>query len=183
MSIILEALKKAAKEENDITAKTTNEISQPEVKSPEAQTPKPDALHLNRPTLIVLVTILGVGFLLSFIFTGHDVTSEKRHRQEVKTSALTATTTGNSTAEGYIPPRPIPKQESQPITIFKPLISNPKLSLSGIIYGIGKPTAIIENRIVEEGESIKGAKVVKIYTDYVELLNESSGKTFILKIR
>lgn len=171
MSIILEALKKATKAEDNVTVKTTEETSQPEAKGQEIQTPRADASHSNKAALIGLALILGVGFLLTFIFTGRDDTSS------------TATTAQNLTAEGYIPPQPAPKKESQPVTLFKPLISNPKLSLSGIVYGIGKPTAIIENKIIEEGESIKGAKVVKIYPEYVELLNESSGETFVLRLR
>lgn len=165
MSIIFEALKKA-----------TKETLEPEDKSQGAEAPKPDILYLNKTAVITLLIILGVGSLFFFVFKGDDATSKKSPLQEIKAPTPMVTTTVKSAAEGYVPPQ-------QPVTIFKPIISNPRLSLSGIIHGIGKPAAIIENKIVEEGESIKGSKVVKIYADRVELLNESSGEIFILKVR
>lgn len=172
MSIIFEALKKA-----------TKETLEPEEKSQGAEVTKPGILYLNKTAITTLLIILGLGSLFFFTFKGDDATSKKSPLQEIKAPTSMVTTTVKSAAEGYVPPQPVPKQEPQPVTIFKPIISNPRLSLSGIIYGIGKPAAIIENKIVEEGESIKGSKVVKIYADRVELLNESSGEIFILKVQ
>ncbi len=172
MSIIFEALKKV-----------TAEVLEPEEKNREAEITRPDILYLNRTAITTLLIILGLGSLFLFTFKGDDAASKKSPLQEIKVPASMVTTTVKSAAEGYVSPQPVPKQEPQLVTIFKPMISNRRLSLSGIIYGIGKPAAIIENKIVEEGESVKGAKVVKIYADRVELLNESSGEIFILKVR
>lgn len=183
MSIILEALKKVNKREVDVNAEMTKDISRPELKSPEVQTPKTDDLHLSRPAFIVAVTILCAGLLFSFIFKERDYSAKKPLKSKIETHNLKPTAAANLAVEGYTPPQPIPKRGPAPVTIFnlKPL--NPKIRLSGIVYGFGKPTAIIEDKIVEEGQSIKGAKVVKIYSDHVELLNESSGEIFVLKVR
>ncbi|KPK38947.1 MAG: hypothetical protein AMJ78_09255 [Omnitrophica WOR_2 bacterium SM23_29] len=169
MSIILEALKKANKKAVDF--------------KPEVQMLKTDDLHLRRSVLIVVAMILCAGFLFSFIFKERDYPREKALRLKIDTPSPKSTAATNLKVEGYTPPQPVPKQEPAPVTIFNLKPSNPRLRLSGIIYGLGNPTAIIENKIVEEGESIKGAKVLKIYADYVELLNESSGEIFVLKVR
>lgn len=44
----------------------------------------------------------------------------------------------------------------------------PDLTISGIVYGSGKPFAIIEDRIVEVGDVIQGAKLTRIYPHMVE---------------
>lgn len=87
-------------------------------------------------------------------------------------------------AEGYTPSA-YPSnavQEPTPISSIITKFSNPRLTLNGIVYGIGKPTAIIENKIIEEGGSIKGMKVVKIYSDKVEMLDQATGQPFVLRV-
>lgn len=44
----------------------------------------------------------------------------------------------------------------------------PELTISGIVYGSGKPFAIVEGRIVEEGDLVQGAKLTRIYPYMVE---------------
>lgn len=183
MSIILEALKKATKKEADITVETTKEPSESELKNPEVQTPNFNTSLLGSPTSIFVAIILIGGFLLYIIFGGRDVSTVKHLKPKSKIPSSELAATPNLVPEGYVSPKPILKQKPAPINIFKPIISNPRLTLNGIIYGFGKPAAIIENEILEEGGSIRGAKVVKIYNDRVELLNESSGEIFILKVR
>lgn len=185
MSIILDALKKTSKEEADVTAETKKGASESESKSTLPQTSNPDALHLNRPTIIAVTAILSVGTLLYLsypLLRGPDIQTEKYPTPKTETPNLKSTPAQNLSAEGYSPPQAIPKPESTPLAIFKHTAFNPKLTLNGIIYGFDKPTAIIDNKILEEGQSIRGAKVVKIHRDRVELLNESSGEIFVLKL-
>lgn len=181
MSIIFEALKKAAKKEkNGVLVGGTKNLS---VGNREVKPYNPDALHLNRPLLIGLAIILGIVFLFSFIFKGGDNYSIKPPRQEKGIPGPASSGETNLVAEGFTAPKPVPREEPISVGIFNFRTAASRLTLSGIIHGMGKPAAIIENKVVREGESIKGVKVVKIHDDYVELLNESSGKTFILKVR
>ncbi len=190
MSIIFEALKKVTKEGGSVTAEIVKDTSHPLLKNSEAQTSRPDALlrsckqghglHLSRPTFIVVAMILSVGTLLSFIFRGDAILTAKRPQPQIATP--TSTTAPNLAAEGYASPHLIPKQGPAAVTIFKSKAPHLRLTLSGIVYGFSKPAAIIENKILEEGNSIKGAKVLKIYNDRVDLLNESSGEIFTLKV-
>ncbi len=154
MSIILEALKKVTKEEPiDYTVVSDLRFSQ-----------------TAKILFISLSTILAGSVLLFFLikFTNATISQEKA--------------SSPVTAEGYVPPVTIQKPEIPQANIFKIKMPNPKLTLNGIIYGIGKPAAIIENKILEEGASIKGVTVEKIYSDKVELLNETSGETFTLRV-
>lgn len=69
------------------------------------------------------------------------------------------------------PPAPAP----QPIVSLMPAApSTPAMTwkIDGVIVGMGKPTAIINGQLVAEGENVKGAKVVRVDTERVELLHE-----------
>ena len=87
-------------------------------------------------------------------------------------------------AEGYTSPTspPATTQEPTPISSLMTKLSNSRLALNGIVYGIGKPAAIIENKIIEEGGAIRGMKVVKIYSDKVEMLDQATGQPFVLRV-
>lgn len=43
----------------------------------------------------------------------------------------------------------------------------PKFKLNGIFYDAEKPFAIINNKIIEEGQDIKGLKLIKVFKDRV----------------
>ena len=53
--------------------------------------------------------------------------------------------------------------------------------VTGIVYGEDKQTALIDREIVHLGNTIHGAKVVKIYRDNVEF--EKNGKVWKQKVR
>lgn len=163
MSIILDALKKTPKKE------INKEV---DVKADTKKSAQSNVSNLNVPALIAVAIILG---LILLIYP----------KPKTKAPDTVISPSQKLTAEGYSPPAPPapPKQESTAVSIFKPKTISSRLTLNGIVYGMGKPTAIIENRILEEGQSIKGSKVVKIHQDKVELLNELTGETFVLKLR
>ncbi|KPK42762.1 MAG: hypothetical protein AMJ78_01210 [Omnitrophica WOR_2 bacterium SM23_29] len=181
MSIIFEALKKAAKKEKDGVA--VEGIRNLSVGNREIKPRNSDVPHLNRSLLIGVAVTLGIVFLFSVILKGRDNYPAKPPQQEKKISSSVPTTETNLVAEGFTAPKPVPKEEPISVGIFNFGTAASRLTLSGIIHGMGKPAAIIENKVVREGESIEDAKVVKIYDDHVELLNKSSGKIFILKVR
>ena len=162
MSIILEALKKVTKE----IPTETIETGKPEIQTPDLSLPR-----LTRPTLISLAIIAIGGFLLFFLLRERDLPVAEKTERQAQPTSLTLTEKPAPRAEGYTP-----------VNIFKIKSLNPRLTLNGIVSGIGKPAAIIDNKIVEEGASINGAKIVKIYNDKVELRNEASGEIFTLRV-
>ncbi len=66
------------------------------------------------------------------------------------------------------------------ITGKEELAKKPKLSLTGIVWGNERPYAFINNMMVEEGEMIDGAKVVKI--DYRKVLLSFGEKEIFLSL-
>jgi len=201
MSIILEALKKASVNKNVPASNTATVTIRPRKESFEAQKieiPQRNSFNLSRIALIAsaaIVAVCVVVFLMSNVGRETRVSQYAGTKAKApvgnKTTAASASLTPTSVAktdtvgEGYLPPQALavvaPKQEVSAVNSFITKLSNPRLTLNGIIYGIGKPTAIIENKILEEGADIKGAKVVKINSDSVEMLNEVTGETFVLK--
>ena len=161
MSIILEALKKASVNRNaqTVTAAATR----------KTETPDGNNFSMSRAMLMAVCTITIVG-IVSFL------TSNTERKATVPEQSV------KPIAEGYAPPAAAPKQETTPFNSFITRLSNPHLTLSGIVYGIGKPAARIENKILEERASIKGAKVIKIHGDRVEMLDEVTGQNFVLKV-
>jgi len=55
-------------------------------------------------------------------------------------------------------------------------IPPPKLDIQGIIWGDGPNRAIVNNKVVTEGDNIEGAKVIKIDKDGIIILY--SGKEY-----
>ena len=161
MSIILEALKKAS-----VTKET------PPLAAEKDEVCDGGGFNLSRTMLMAAATIVTVG-LVAFLTVPQSGTQNG-----------TVETITKSVAEGYstVPLPAAPKQEATSIGSFITKLSNPRLTLSGIVYGAGKPAAIIENEILEEGASIKGAKIVKIHNSSVEMLDEVTGQGFVLKL-
>lgn len=57
----------------------------------------------------------------------------------------------------------------------------PQLALNGILYSEDSPSAIVGNKIVKEGDTVNGAKVIKINKDTVEF--EKDGRTWTQKLK
>jgi len=162
MSIILEALKKATKE----GPAEAIETEKPEIQTPDLSLPRP-----AKSAFISLAIITIGGLLLFFLLKDRDLPVAEQTEPRAQPTSLTLTEKPQMAAEGYTP-----------INIFKINSLNPRLTLNGIVSGIGKPAAIIDNKIVEEDASINGARVVKIYNDKVELRNEASGEMFTIRV-
>ena len=161
MSIILEALKKAS---------VAKDI--PPLAAEKDEVHDSGGFNLSRTMLMAAAAIVTVG-IVAFLTSPQSGTQNE-------------TAEGNKviTSEGYSTvPLPVSsKQEATPIGSFITKLSNPRLTLSGIVYGAGKPAAIIESKILEEGASIKGARIVKIRDSSVEMLDEVTGQGFVLKL-
>lgn len=184
MSIILEALKKAAKENpaEAMGIEKSYETPEFELEKPEIKIPEVSASILSRPTFISLAIIAIGAFLLFSLPNERDLPVAKKTEPQVQPTSLALTEKPTPMAE--VPPFPQKERNEgcTPINIFKIKHPNPMLTLNGIVSGIGKPAVIIDNKIAEEGASINGAKIVKIYDDRVALQNEASGETFTLRV-
>jgi len=174
MSIILEALKKASSNKNTQTYVATTAVKQ-EKKADTARTDPLDGSNFSMSmTMFMAVgTIIAVGVVSYLTSTiNREVALVPENIKPI--------------AEGYVPPQvPVAsaaKQETTPIGSLINKLSNPHLTLNGIVYGIGKPAAIIENKILEEGSSIKGSRVIKINIDSVEMIDVATGQNFVLKV-
>ena len=165
MSIILEALKKASVNKAPVAENTPS----PAAEKYEAHDGN---FNLSKTMFMGASAIVIVG-LVAFL-THPQNGAQNGTAGEKKVIA----------AEGYstVPAPAAAKQEPNSISTFMTKLSNPHLALSGIVYGSGKPAAIIENKILEEGASIRGAKIVKIHNNNVEMLDEVTGQNFVLKL-
>jgi hypothetical protein len=169
MSIIMEALKKASNRpapEKEPAAEARVIIA------PEIHDPK-----FSKSFVMMFSTIIVIAAVAYF-------TGTSKHSPAKTTNLAQHEFNKTAKAEGYSPTAmaaPV-KQEPTPVSNLLTKLSNPHLTLNGIVYGIGKPAAIIENKIIEEGGSIKGMRVVKIHTDRVEMLDQATGQPFVLKV-
>jgi len=59
--------------------------------------------------------------------------------------------------------------------------SSKQVALTGILYAQGNQSAVVDGKIVHEGDTINGVKVIKIHKDKVEF--ESAGKTWTQKVK
>lgn len=80
---------------------------------------------------------------------------------------------------------PIPKDtvavSQDPVPEEPPHETEPLPNLTGIIRGEGKLLAVINNNIVEEGQTIGGMRVKKIYNDHVVLSDNAKEYVITLK--
>ncbi|MDD5073300.1 MAG: hypothetical protein PHX64_05800 [Candidatus Omnitrophica bacterium] len=186
MSIILEALKKASAAGNTppLAAGTTAKNLEEKIEE-VAGVSDSGGFNLSRTMLMAAAAIVIVG-LVAFLTLPQGGTQNGTTEANNVIASLPSSpeANGRPAAEGYstVPPPAPSKQEVTPIGSFITKLSNPRLTLSGIVYGAGKPAAIIENKILEEGASIKGARIVKIHNSSVEMLDEVTGQGFVLKL-
>jgi len=83
-------------------------------------------------------------------------------------------------------PEPYPTTLRDPMKVILPIGGGggqigSKLAVKGIVYSEDKPSAIINGKIVHQGEEVSGVKVVKINQDSVEL--EINGKSWTEKVQ
>lgn len=169
MSIIMEALKKAS----DRPAPEVRPAAAAVAEMRTVAAPESHELRFSRSFLLMFSTIIVIAAVAYFA-------GMPKHGPATAIDAAPR-------AEGYssAPSPAVPvKQEPEPTPVSNLLtkLSNPRLTLNGIVYGIGKPAAIIENKIIEEGGSIRGMRVVKIHADKVDMLDQATGQAFVLKV-
>ena len=177
MSTIAEALKKVEKKREPLTAPYSSPSQ------PGAAQPQINITHVtqNKVSYFFVGALILVVFVAGIIFTR--VTSSKAHNQTaddvlldkpVQVAKVTATPVVNNT--------PAPNVFSQsPLPIIRSLVNESNFRLSGIIFSEDDASAIINNEIVKEGDTIGGATVEFIDRGSVTLSYQ--GKDLTLKVR
>jgi len=189
MSIIQEALKKVQTEQNtDPLVLPHFQVTKREKKErPEVRLPSP-VLGTERITgtedklrikllLMAGIALIILGMVVSkYLQPNHRGDHSSRDfipRTEVKVIKKTTASQGaaivtHEIKPDFIDPKPLP------MIISKARPSAPNFALNGIMYLESGPRAIINNTVVEAGDSIRGAKVVNIGKTSVTLLFEDS---------
>lgn len=152
MSIIYDALKKV---ENKMDTGVTENKPKPKI-------------NIKIAGIFILVCISG--FLISgFLFKNYEK-NLKAKSPDLKNIALKTESPKPAVAlESDIPDveeKPSLEEKDEVVLTAK---TPPELSLSGIFFSNDKIYALINNRIVKEGDTIEAAKVMKISKDSVEL--------------
>ena len=183
MSIINDALKKAAKERSYVSdfvsdsSREADRLLQMYGQQRILQRKKWALFGGISGTLLLSVTAL-------MIFSGTDFLGLNLalDRQNI----TFVPTLEQIPAKEVIPAEPLPPVIVKDLKPAKPLLPKkyvklPNLNLSGITRGRGKTLAVINNRIVGVGDNIKGAIVVKIGKDSASLIYQD--QEFILRIQ
>ncbi len=74
--------------------------------------------------------------------------------------------------QGSVVPPIVPVKQPDPVEVKKP--EAPKLNISGIIYDTDYPQAIINGKVVTNGEMVEGVTIVKIQPGRVDARFEGS---------
>lgn len=166
MSIINEALKKAGEARKDFPE------PEPLVSEPQPE-PKVGRKKKSNKRLIILgiSSLMGCVLLFSFFLVKKPLIGEKIEKQSIPEVSF---------EEEVIFPAPKQKEGSVKETVIQEEKS-PSLFLTGIIRGYGRPVAIIDEKIVEEGDFIGGARVVEIGQGEVRLNFEGEDLLLTLK--
>jgi hypothetical protein len=150
--------------------------------------PTPGVSTARQKAMVIMVPILFIALI--FLLRGVFGTTVHKTEAVEENTASRVVTDSDSEIDWKIP-------EVYPATLRDPMRLDPsvtdqpetkieakkvvRLSVQGILYTEDKPSAVVSNRIVHEGEIIRGATVVKISKDSVEF--EMDGKRWIQKVR
>ena len=185
MSIINEALKKANQEKTSLTAPSQQKALYFEF---AGSAPAAGAEHRSfnwGPLFILLVLLLIAGPLIAPFFsrpvtTKHSQTSPKPNalsnnivvREPSNPPALMGATSRQFTLEET----PLFKSSRDSSASFS---SAPMLQLAGIVYSKSESYCLVNNKILTVGDSVRGAKIVKITDD--EVLLDFNGQRITLR--
>lgn len=151
--------------------------------------PKPGVSTARQKTMVIMVPILFIALI--FLFRG--VFGTTVHKTEAVEENTASRVAADSEIDWKIP-EVYPATLRDPMRLDQAVTDRPetqtetqtetkkvvRLSVQGILYTEDKPSVVVSNRIVHEGEIIRGATVVKISRDSVEF--EMDGKRWIQKV-
>jgi len=175
MSIIYDALKKVEEkvEGQNLAVSTDAKILQKD---------KPDFKKLSLYLLVLISGLVAANFLFNILSSRRSVSKDLA--QAKPNNVATQKSSGNVAAmvkpaavsapdkSPAVVAQPQSQSESQELVVQEP--TAPELVLNGVFFSDEGGYALINNRIVKEGDSIEGVKLVKIYADSVEMDNHGS---------
>lgn len=168
MSIINDAIKKARRESDiknqPIIAKDIGGLS--EKKVPLALPPSSETRWM---TAVVVSLVIVASLFGSLALYKHIAKSNVPYR-------VTTTPMAQPQKRPSLPPRAYHK------TVPSASSEEGILKLNGIVYGPEDKWAIINNRIVREGNSLPGGKLTHIAKDFVKI-KKDTGEEFILDLQ
>lgn len=186
MSTINEALKKAQEQKQQ---KQEELLLPPPAQKEQFQPPSgemPTAVKKTPRKFPVNIFLLTIAFIIiaSAFFVLNSMYTNKPGLKKT----LSITGKDNLPPKQQIESQPPHEVATQPPSTFKefadivsPADKTPHLALNGIMYDQKSPMAIINNKIVIEGQTIENATVVKILKDKVILSCE--GKEIKLEVK
>jgi len=134
--------------------------------------------------MVVLLVLIGLFLTKDFFFKTKEVApwfppavvQDKPGREEVvpQKTVLQETARDVHIPDKIVPDKPappevIPAEQIREVYEEESFDNAPEFSLTGIVFGAGEPSAIINGNIVKEGDVIQGAKVLEIKPKKVKL--------------
>jgi hypothetical protein len=151
----------------------------PSVPSGQPMQPPPQPLDTKKSGVPMPVILFVVVFGFALAAAAFALLSRKPAKKgQGKARPVPETKAVPQTIMEVVEPEQTEESLLQESAVEKPL---PTLSLSGILLSKKGSLALINGRIVPEGETVAGAKVMKVGSDTVEL--DFEGKKIILRSR
>ena len=149
--------------------------------------PKSGVSTAKQKATVVMVPLFSI-VLIVMLFRGGVFGTGARHTEaSAEDNASGVVTAGVNTKIDWEIPAPYPATLRDPMRLVPAATGQTetgktiKLIVKGILYTEDKPSAVIGNQIVHEGETIRGVSVIKISKDSVEF--ELNGETWTQKVQ
>jgi len=170
MSIVNDALKKIGNQRNLLNIKSPaleEKKTQEEQGIGEKQGGvETDTVSASKKKISYLAFVAIAGVVLAALFAGRAILRGGKSSANLNIVRNKSVNTSSAT----------------PInTVFKPLLGAKRFELTGIMYSEYEPAAIINNRVVKQGDTIEGATVELIEENLVKLFYE--GQELILSVQ
>jgi len=152
--------------------------------------PKPGASTAKQKATVVMIPLLFIVLIFMLFRGGVFGTSAGHTEASTEDTAPGVGTAGANTKIDWEIPEPYPTTLRDPMRLVPVEIPQTeqtetrktiKLIIKGILYTEDKPSAVIGNQIIHEGETVRGVSVIKISQDSVEF--EMNGKRWTQKVR
>jgi hypothetical protein len=142
------------------------------------------AIDPQQKKTAILVAILGIVFVVVLLFVLG--TSPSGVKAALKSGTDVSSSNSNSAnIENWQKPEIYPLSLRDPMKPSSNSAGNPQaggeMTVRGIVYSSDKPSAIIADQIVSEGDVILGVKIIKIGKDFVAF--EKDGKRWQQQVR
>ena len=137
-----------------------------------------DGAARRQKTMTLLVGVLSVVFLGVMVISFGGI-GQSTAAPAVQEELPAAVPVSKFDPDGWVFPEPLPAQMRNPMVIPKPpvVLADPEsdpaeeeesLAVRGIVHSHARPSAIIGDQIVVEGQMLRGVKVIKITPEAVE---------------